>query len=285
MTPADTAAALLRTTLATSAAALAAWALLTWLRVDAPRIHRVAWLLVLAQGWLFFPLTIEIETSLPPATTKRAAGLVPAVVHEAATLEFENEAEWGRGPFATSDSPLVEAPPSQKVPDLFSLAIVAWLLGAITILAIAMYRYWQVLRTLPLGSPPDEPTWQAEWQTARAAAKLRRRQAVDLRITANLGPLLHWAPWSYLILVPRELWAALASPERQAILRHELAHLRRYDLWKSLAIRALALPQWFNPLVWLAIRRFDEAAEWACDDAAAATVDSRLTFAESRTRP
>ena len=38
MTPADIAAALLRTTLATSAAALAAWALLAWLRIDAPRI-------------------------------------------------------------------------------------------------------------------------------------------------------------------------------------------------------------------------------------------------------
>jgi len=139
----------------------------------------------------------------------------------------------------------------------------------------------RVLRTLPLGAPPDEPTWQAEWRSALAAAKLRDRQTVDLRVTASLGPLLHWAPWSYLILVPRPLWTALASPQRQAILRHELAHLRRRDLWKSLAIRVLALPQWFNPLVWIAIRRFDEAAEWACDDAAAATDAGRLTFAAS----
>jgi beta-lactamase regulating signal transducer with metallopeptidase domain len=243
MTPADIAAALFRTTLATSAAALAAWALLAWLRIDAPRIHRLAWLLVIAQGWLFFPLTIEIETA-PPLPTKRAAGLVPAVIHEAETLPFENEAEWGRGPFATSASPLVEAPPSQKVLDPFPLAITTWLLGAIALAVIAIGRYWRVLRTLPLGSPADEPTWQAEWHAARAAAQLRRRQAVDLRVTASLGPLLHWAPWVYLVLVPRELWAALASPERQAILRHELAHLRRYDLWKSLAIRVLALPQW-----------------------------------------
>lgn len=281
MTPADIAAALVRTTLAASVAALAAWALLVWLRIDSPRIHRTAWLLVIAQGWLFVPLTIEVETSLPLSTTKRAAGFTPAGFHGQEPIPFESESQWGRGPFATSDSPLVETPPSQKVPDPLPLAIAVWLLGASVIVVIVVYRYMCVLRTLPLGAPADEPTWQAEWQSALAAAKLRRRQTVDLRVTASLGPLLHWAPWSYLILVPRELWSALASPERQAILRHELAHLRRHDLWKSLAIRVLALPQWFNPLVWFAVRRFDEAAEWACDDAAAATDAGRLTFAAS----
>lgn len=284
MTPADIAAALLRTTLATSAAALAAWALLAWLRIDAPRIHRLAWLLVIAQGWLFFPLTIEIETESPPTTTKRAAGLVPAGITERSSTPLSADSARGREHFATSDSPIVEAPQSQQAPDPLTLPIIAiasWLLGAITLAAIAVYRYWQVLRTLPLGSLPDDPQWQAEWHAARTAAQLRRRQPVDLRVTTSLGPLLHWAPWAYLILVPRPLWTALAAPQRQAILRHELAHLRRGDLWKSLAIRVLALPQWFNPLARLAIRRFDEAAEWACDDAAAATAASRLKFAES----
>ena len=119
MTPADIAAALVRTTLAASAAALAAWALLAWLRIDSPRIHRIAWLLVIAQGWLFFPLTIEIETSSPPSTTKRAAGLVPAEITEQATTPFLSEAIRCREPFATSNSPLMEASQSQKAPDTF----------------------------------------------------------------------------------------------------------------------------------------------------------------------
>ena len=33
-------------------------------------------------------------------------------------------------------------------------------------------------------------------------------------------------------------------------------------------VRLLSLPQWFNPLSWLAAGWFDEAAEWACDEAA-----------------
>jgi hypothetical protein len=39
-------------------------------------------------------------------------------------------------------------------------------------------------------------------------------------------------------------------------------------VWKSLVVRLLALPHWFNPVGWLAVRRFEEAGEWACDRAA-----------------
>ncbi len=89
-----------------------------------------------------------------------------------------------------------------------------------------------------------------------------------MRVTDDLGPLLCRRPRGYELLVPAGLWRELSPSQRSAILRHELAHYRRGDVWKSLAAHVLALPQWFNPLVWLAVRRFDEAAEWACDLAA-----------------
>jgi hypothetical protein len=34
-------------------------------------------------------------------------------------------------------------------------------------------------------------------------------------------------------------------------------------------VRVLALPHWFNPLAWWAVREFEEAGEWICDDLAA----------------
>ncbi len=69
--------------------------------------------------------------------------------------------------------------------------------------------------------------------------------------------------------MPDQLWRELDDAQRRAILRHELAHLVRGDLWKSLAARVMVLPHWFNPAAWWAVLRFDEAAEWACDRAAA----------------
>ena len=55
---------------------------------------------------------------------------------------------------------------------------------------------------------------------------------------------------------------------RLTLLRHELAHYQRGDHWKSVAVRLLALPHWFNPAAWWVVRRFDDCAEWACDERA-----------------
>jgi hypothetical protein len=59
--------------------------------------------------------------------------------------------------------------------------------------------------------------------------------------------------------------AEFTAQERQAILRHELAHFQRGDVWTSLAARSIALPHWFNPCAWWAVRKFEEGGEWACD--------------------
>ena len=88
-----------------------------------------------------------------------------------------------------------------------------------------------------------------------------------MRVTVRIGPVLCRLPWGYQLLVPGPLWERLDPAGRLSILRHELAHAERGDVWKSLGVRLLALPHWFNPLAWWAVRRFDEAAEWACDQA------------------
>jgi protein involved in polysaccharide export with SLBB domain len=283
MTPHDLAFALLRTTLVTSVAACVAALLLAWLKVDSPRTHRVAWLLVVAQGWLLIPWTLELETLPPPPPPAVQVVEMPRAFVSMEPAEVT---------FVAPQPPLKKQPPAPF--PIAAVSIFAWLLGAAALALIAAVRYATIVRTLPRGEAPDDSQWQREWRrelrtlSLRSSGPLpsagrareggrggytRRKQLfarllsprIDFRLTTNLGPLVAFIPWRYLLLAPRPLWTALTSPERSAILRHELAHIRRRDLWKSLTFRVLALPQWFNPLVWLAARRFDEAAEWACD--------------------
>lgn len=56
------------------------------------------------------------------------------------------------------------------------------------------------------------------------------------------------------------------SPHRlRAVLRHELCHLRRGDLWYKLLMLLATAIHWFNPLVHLLARRADADLELACD--------------------
>jgi WD40 repeat protein len=109
--------------------------------------------------------------------------------------------------------------------------------------------------------------WSVELDQVRAELGVTGR--IALRIGDDLGPCLVRRLRGSCIVVPQSLWTALEPHQRQAVLRHELAHYVRSDLWKSLVIRLLSAPQWFNPAAWWAVRRFDECAEWACDELAA----------------
>ena len=273
MTSIELCTALVRATLVTAAAVGLAWLLLSGLRISSPRVHRVAWALALAPGWLLWPWTWQIET--PPPETARAISLggMPSSAW-AWTSEGITQPQQ-----STLEVPLAMVSPTAMATQA---ALAVWTFGVAALVIRSARRYGQVARTLPLGSPPDS-AWRRQWRRQLKAAGVRRR--VELRTTDRLGPLLCFVPFFYLVLVPRALWSVLSDPERESILRHELAHLVRRDLWKSLAVRILALPQWFNPLAWLAVRRFDEAGEWACDDAAArATAGGDLALANSLLR-
>lgn len=69
------------------------------------------------------------------------------------------------------------------------------------------------------------------------------------------------------ILRPRiYLPTGISDKNRECILEHEMAHLRRFDhLWKPLGFVILAL-YWFNPLCWVAYILLCKDIELACDE-------------------
>lgn len=267
---------LLRTTLVTSIAVLVVMWLLWALRIRSHRLHRVAWLLVLLQGWLLVPFTWQVVVDPPepiapePVFVDAAEVVLPPTVLEAS--------DYVAAPVTIATTESIN-PPEPLAPEPFDTlsfvtgwGLIAWLSGVATLVAMGAWRYLKLFAAGKPGELATDAEWLDEWRQVREASTLRT--PVELRTTRGLGPLVCWVPWVFLVLVPRTLWASLTRADRLAILRHELAHCERGDLWKNLAVRVLAIPQWFNPLVWLAVRRFEEAGEWACDDRVAASAGS-----------
>ncbi len=78
------------------------------------------------------------------------------------------------------------------------------------------------------------------------------------------------------VLLPRALAQRLDRAALVDLLRHEVAHLDRADLWSSLAVRLLRAAFWWNPFLAAIQARLDLARETACDvRAACAGADGR----------
>ncbi len=78
----------------------------------------------------------------------------------------------------------------------------------------------------------------------------------------------------------------LASPEWpvwqfDAAVRHELAHVRRNDLWTILIAHVACAVWWFHPLVWMLSARLFELQETACDDAVLSSGFEPATYAQA----
>jgi beta-lactamase regulating signal transducer with metallopeptidase domain len=86
--------------------------------------------------------------------------------------------------------------------------------------------------------------------------------------------------WRPVILLPKGLAQQLTQAEMDAILAHELCHLRRHDnLLAALHMLVEGL-FWFHPLVWWIGGRLVEERERACDESVVAGGIRPLTYAE-----
>jgi len=98
-------------------------------------------------------------------------------------------------------------------------------------------------------------------ESCRSAMSVKRK--LGLKISANAASPAVCGLFSPVILVPQNLASSLTAGQLRAVLLHELAHIRRGDLFVNLAQTVLQIFYFYNPLLWLAnciIRRIREQA-------------------------
>ena len=102
------------------------------------------------------------------------------------------------------------------------------------------------------------------------ASTLRLRQKIGASLQLEQGAYLTdgiGSPFILGVFRPRiYLPSNLEEAQREPVLRHERAHLRRHDhWWKPLGFALLAV-YWFNPVLWVAYVLLCRDIELACDE-------------------
>jgi beta-lactamase regulating signal transducer with metallopeptidase domain len=233
-----------------------------------PQVRYALWLLVL------------LKLVIPPTWTLPVSVIEPLVRPVAERIEFGTEllpSGGGAAPAAEAppqDDPASPAGPGNSAPSRTAGAagpawqvwpFAVWIAGMAVICAVLWLRLRGLRRWHDAQHPRQTiPEWYHElltgitrdWELARLPAIVFSDEVVTPAVCGVWRPVL---------FLPRKYLDTLSREEARHVLLHELAHLKRGDLWLHAAAMALQIVYWFNPLLALARRRIQHVREICCD--------------------
>lgn len=167
----------------------------------------------------------------------------------------------------------------QESSSLSAVVSLLWLLGA----ALMFLRQLGGLRLIGLLERQKfdalPPVWQERFSALRQAMGITRTVAV--RLADNVASPFTARVFRPVIWLPISLLTQLAPDQIEALLAHELAHIRRLDwLWNGLQCVIESL-LFFHPGAWWLSRRIRQEREHACDDLAVAACGDAIALAEA----
>lgn len=137
-----------------------------------------------------------------------------------------------------------------------------WFAGAVFILIRMLVTHWRFSRKINrLVESTDQRLLQL-WNTCRE--QVRFHCCVPVIVCDDISQPSVMGALRPKLLLPTDL-TELSDSQLQLIMLHELAHLKRRDLWVNWCLFGLKLLHWWNPLYWLAATRFGSLREQSRD--------------------
>ena len=231
-----------------------------------------AWL-VLAALALLAP--VQWEKLLPVPSTS-----APVVID---VPEMEVQVIQGERP-SLALRPAYAAPPAGIVPEVRRTWQLAEVLPKLWLGGAGVFALYMLAGTWLFRHKARRWSREPKEETARMYASVREdmglKKAPPLRISSAVGSPMLVGLLRPCLYLPGEDWSGQAL---SFILRHELTHFKRHDLWYKLALLSANALHWFNPLVYLLVWEAGADLELTCDDEVVFGADQETRRAYSET--
>lgn len=199
---------------------------------------------------------MQWQPTLRPANTAALSDTPDLTVAQAPALPIAEEG----APPAITESPAARAF-TLPMPSLTQLLFAAWAAGAGLTLALQLRAHRRFLRAVRRWSKPVKSSiYLQELDASRAALGIRASIRLYWCKTVD-SPMLVGFIRPRILLPDKQLSLA----EIHLVLRHELVHFRRGDLWGRLLVLIASAVHWFNPLMISVARAFQLQCEASCD--------------------
>ena len=230
-------------------------------RPVSPRWRYSLWLLVVIR--LALPFTVASPTSL--------FNLLKFGSFSSPSTAPAPEIRDSAGPFPTASTPTDRlnkatlAPVSTNPPLLLSFSWLAgvWLTGASSLTIFVMVTQYRLCRSVAVRRPFVDAAVMNLLEDCKQ--EMRVRVPVTLIETPDVGSPALLGFVRPCLLLPAGLTRTFSLEELRHVFLHELAHIKRHDIFIGWLATILQILHWFNPLVWVAFHRMRVDRELACD--------------------
>src|SRR5262249_5302052 len=149
-----------------------------------------------------------------------------------------------------------------ELPEWSSFAAIGWALGLTAALLVGLRR-WQATARMVRESTLAPSVVQAH--AADLATRLGLRRVPEVRVSRSGETPLVTGLLRPVVLLPARRLEMLSDEQQRMVICHELAHLKRADLWLGCIPAVSERLFFFHPLAHVASREYALAREAACD--------------------
>jgi len=206
--------------------------------------------------WVLVLLRLALPWTVPSPASVFNLFKLPTV----SRIAPPEPAGWaGLEPPAPGDTPAAAPLPNTERPWLAWI----WLAGALGTAGCAGLSHYRIHRRVARQRPLISETTLGLLEDCKALMGISAPVTL-IETRAIESPTLFGFVRPRLLL-PAGLASTFTREELRHVFLHELAHIKRGDVFAGWVMLGLQIVHWFNPLVWLAFNRLRADRELACD--------------------
>lgn len=157
--------------------------------------------------------------------------------------------------------------------------VICWVIGS-GILLLRFAGGWVFTERLRINAKiVMDKEWRARFGVI--IAKMNISKSVEFRETAKVLTPMVIGTFSPVVLIPIGLLSGFSTAQVEAILAHELAHIRRNDYLINMLQSFVEVIFFFHPAIWWLSEKVRAEREHCCDDIALAVCGDKMSLAHA----
>ncbi|MCA8999737.1 MAG: M48 family metalloprotease, partial [Planctomycetaceae bacterium] len=167
----------------------------------------------------------------------------------------------------------------ERLMEWMPLLVLFWALGVVVLSLRLLWSWYRLRQLLQRQLNRLSAEWNSRLDDIQNRLRLRRKVDTFSSGLAAVPMVIGWVRPA--ILIPASLLTSLSPRELEALLAHELAHLRRWDDVVNLLQSLVETVLFYHPAVWWLSRKLREERENCCDDIAADVIGDRVAYSRA----